>query len=130
METNRQRKIARIIQRDMAEILQQNVREAGIKGLLISVTKVNVTADLTIAKIYLSIFPVSEIQMLMEAITANQSQIRHQLAQRVRHQFRRVPELQFGVDDSLEYIDTIEKALKGTENPVENPELLPKRKRS
>jgi ribosome-binding factor A len=56
--------------------------------------------------------------------------IKHELAQRTRHQLRRVPELLFFLDDSLEYIDGIEKSLKGEENPVKNPDLLEKRKKS
>ena len=130
METNRQRKIAGIIQQDLADILRRSLKDGGLKGVLISVTKVSVTADLLIAKVYMSIFPASETKKLMEGILSNQVLIRHELAQRVRYQLRKVPELQFFIDDSLEYIDNIENALKGGENPIENPELLNKRKKS
>lgn len=130
METKRQQKIARVIQRDLAELLRQRIKNSGSKGILISVTKVSVSTDLSIAKVYLSIFPVSETLKLMEELTSQQSFIRHELAQKTRNQLRKMPELHFAVDDSLEYIDKIEKALEGTENPVENPELLAKRKKS
>jgi ribosome-binding factor A len=61
---------------------------------------------------------------------SNQPLIRHELAQRTRHQLRRIPELSFYLDDSLEYIDNIEKSLKGEENPISNPDLLERRKKS
>jgi len=91
---------------------------------------VNVTTDLSIAKIYISIFPVKNAQALLEGIKSNQPLIKHELSQRTRNQLRRVPELLFFLDDSLDYIENIEKSLKGEENPVKNPELLEKRKKS
>jgi len=129
METQRQKKIAGVIQKDMADILQRAATDGGLKGILISVTKVSVTTDLSIAKVYLSIFPVKSSQELLEGIQSNQPLIKHDLAQRTRHQLRRVPELQFYIDDSLDYIENIEKSLKGDENPVENRDLLDKRKK-
>ncbi|WP_340203642.1 30S ribosome-binding factor RbfA [Ascidiimonas sp. W6] len=130
METNRQRKIAGVIQKDLVEILQKAALDGGLTGVLISVTKVNVTSDLSIAKVYLSIFPHKESTALLEGIRSNQPLIKHQLAQRTRHQLRRVPQLEFFVDDSLEYIDKIDHSLKGDQNPIENPNLLDKRKKS
>ena len=130
METSRQRKIATLIQRDLADIFRKNIKKQGINGVLISVTKVSVSTDLANAKVYLSIFPVSETKTLLKSITDSQSLIKHELAQRIRNQLRKVPELTFSVDDSLEYITTVEKALTGTENPIENPDLLIKRKKS
>ena len=130
METSRQQKIARVIQRDLAEILQQNLKDESIKGILISVTKVNISIDMAIAKVYLSIFPASESKKLMENIISSQSTIRHKLAQRTKNQLRKVPELNFSIDDSLEYMDKIEHSLKGVENPIKNPDLLAKRKKS
>jgi len=130
METQRQKKIAGIIQKDLADILQRAATDGGLKGTLISVSKVVVTTDLSIAKVYLSVFPPQNAQELVHGIKTNQPIIRHELAQRTRYQLRRVPELLFFVDDSLEYIDKIEKSLKGEENPVRNPDLLAKRKKS
>ena len=129
METQRQKKIAGVIQKDMADILQRAATEGGLKGILISVTKVSVTTDLSIAKVYLSIFPVKSSQELLEGIQSNQPLIKHELAQRTKNQLRRVPELQFYIDDSLDYIENIEKSLKGDENPIENRDLLDKRKK-
>jgi len=130
METQRQKKIASVIQKDIVDILQRAAIEGGLKGTLISVSKVNVTSDLSIAKIYLSIFPVKEATELLEGIKSNQPLIKHELSQRTKNQLRRVPELLFFIDDSLDYIENIEKSLKGEENPVKNPDLLEKRKKS
>ncbi len=129
METNRQKKIAGVLQRDIADVIQNALRDAGIKGILISVTKVSVTTDLSIAKVYMSVFPHLEGKKVLQEINLVKSQIKHQVAQRTKNQLRRMPELSFFIDDSLEYISNIEKAVKGTENPIENPELLEKRKK-
>ncbi|PRX56872.1 30S ribosome-binding factor RbfA [Flagellimonas meridianipacifica] len=130
MESQRQRKIAGIIQKDIVDILQRAAIDGGLKGTLISVTKVNVTVDLSIAKVYISIFPNNKAKELLEGIKSNQALIRYELAQRTKNQLRRVPELSFFLDDSLDYIDKIEKSLKGEENPIDNRDLLDKRKKS
>lgn len=130
METQRQKKIAGIIQKDIADILQRAATDGGLKGTLISVSKVYVTTDLSIAKVYLSIFPNDKANELLDGVKSNQPLIKHELAQRTKNQLRRVPELSFYHDDSLEYIDQIEKSLKGEENPIENRDLLAKRKKS
>lgn len=130
MESNRQKKIAGVIQQDLVDILQGAAREGGMKGVIISVSKVSVTTDLSIAKVYLSIFPNNKAQELIEGIKENTPLIKHNLAQRTRNQLRRVPELLFFIDDSLEYIENIEKSLKGEENPIKNRDLLDDRKKS
>lgn len=129
METQRQKKIAGVIQKDLAEILQRAATDGGLHGTLISVSKVSVTTDLSIAKVYVSIFPAKKADELLEGIKSNQPLIKHQLAQLTRHQLRRMPELSFYIDDSLDYIENIDKSLKGDENPITNPDLLPKRKK-
>lgn len=128
--TQRQKKIGGILQQDLAEVLQKAATDGGLRGIIISVSKVNVTTDLSVAKVYLSIFPNKEAQPLLEGIKSNKPLIRHELAQRTRHQLRRMPQLEFFIDDSLEYIDGIERSLKGEDNPLENPDLLGKRKKS
>ncbi|MCK0158931.1 30S ribosome-binding factor RbfA [Cellulophaga sp. F20128] len=130
METQRQKKIGGVIQKDIADILQRAVIDGGLRGTLISVSKVVVTTDLSIAKVYISIFPHKNAQELLEGIKSNQPLIKHELSQRTKNQLRRVPELLFFIDDSLEYIDGIEKSLKGEENPIQNPDLLERRKKS
>jgi len=130
METQRQKKIGGVIQKDIADVLQRAATDGGLKGTLISVSKVIVTTDLSIAKVYVSIFPTKDAEELLKGIKSNQPLIKHELAQRTRNQLRRMPELLFFLDDSLEYIDGIEKSLKGTDNPISNPDLLEKRKKS
>ena len=130
MESQRQKKIASVLQRDLVEVLQGAATQGGMKGILISVSKVNVTVDLSIAKVYLSIFPIDKGAELLEGIKSNAPLIKHELSQRTKHQLRRMPQLIFYIDDSLEYIDQIEKSLKGTDNPIESPDLLEKRKKS
>jgi ribosome-binding factor A len=130
MESQRQKKIAGVIQKDLADILQRAATDGGMQGTLISVTKVSVTADLSIAKAYVSIFPVDKAKEVLEGMQSNQPLIRHEMAQRTRHQFRRMPELNFFLDDSLDYIENIEKSLEEGEDPIEKPELLPRRKKS
>lgn len=130
MESQRQKKIAGVIQKDLAEVLQRAATDGGMQGTIISVTKVSVTVDLSIAKVYLSIFPTAQAAEVMEGIRSNQPLIRHEIAQRTRHQFRRMPELVFYLDDSLDYIENIEKSLKGGEDPLDDPDLLPRRKKT
>ena len=130
METQRQKKIAGVIQKDLAEILQRAAIDGGLRGTLISISKVSVTTDLSVAKVYVSIFPHKDAMDLLAGIKSNEPLIKHELAQRTKNQLRRVPELSFFIDESLEYIDNIDKSLKGEENPVRNPELLPRRKKS
>ena len=130
METQRQRKIGGVIQKDIVDILQKAALDGGLKGTLISVSKVAVTTDLSIAKVYVSIFPNDKAKELLEGIKSNQPLIKHELSQRTRNQLRRVPELLFYLDDSLDYIEKIEKSLQGKENPIENRDLLAKRKKS
>ncbi|MFD2551478.1 30S ribosome-binding factor RbfA [Bizionia sediminis] len=129
-ETQRQKKIGSVLQRDLVEILQKAAIYGGMQGVLISVSKVKVTADLLVAKVYLSIFPNNKGKELLVGIRSNAPLIKHELAQRTRHQLRRMPQLEFFIDDSLEYIDGIEKSLKRTENPIQDPNLLEKRKKS
>lgn len=130
MESNRQKKIAGILQQDLVDILQRAASEGGMKGVIISVSKVSVTVDLSIAKVYLSIFPNKEAGELLKGIRSNTPLIRHELAQRTRHQLRRMPTVEFFIDDSLEYIDNIERSLKGEEDPIKDEDLLGRRKKS
>ena len=129
MESNRQKKIGGLLQQDLVDVLQGAAR-GGMQGVIISVSKVKVTVDLSIAKVYLSVFPNDKAQELLEGIRSNTPLIRHEMSQRTRHQLRRMPHLEFFIDDSLEYIDGIERSLKGEDNPIIEPDLLEKRKKS
>ena len=128
METNRQKKIGSVIQKDLVDILQGEVRKNGVTNLVISVSKVVVTSDLSVATVHLSIFPQEKAQETLAAIKTNTNLIKHDLSQRVRLQLRRVPNLVFFIDDSLDYIEKIDNALKNQENPIENRDLLEKRR--
>lgn len=129
METNRQKKIGGVLQNDLVDILQGEIRKNGISNLVISVSKVIVTTDLGVARVYLSIFPTEKAAETLAAIKTNSQLIKHDLSQRVKLQLRKVPNLSFYIDDSLDYIETIDNALKMKENPIENRELLDKRKK-
>ena len=130
METNRQKKISGVIQKDLVDILQGEVRKNGVANLIISVSKVSVTTDLSVATVHLSIFPQDKAKETLVAIKTNSKLIKHDLSQRVRLQLRKVPNLVFFIDDSLDYIEKIDNALSTKENPIENRELLEKRRQS
>ena len=130
MESNRQKKIGGVIQRDLAEILQAHLRDAGKMGILISVSKVKVTTDLSQAKAYLSIFPAKNAQEILKELNEVKPKIKHEVALRTKNQLRRMPNLEFFIDDSLDYIENIEKSMKGDDNPIEQPDLLSRRKKS
>lgn len=110
METNRQKKINKLLQKDLGEIFQRESPNL-FQRAMITVTQVKVTADLSIAKVYVSIFG-SDAQKIITLIKSHGSEIRKQLGMRVKNQLRHVPELQFFVDDSLDYIENIENLLK------------------
>ncbi len=119
METKRQKRIAKVIQMDLADILQGEIRKNAIKNLIISVTKVHVTPDLTLAKAYISVFPSEKADELIEAINKNAKQIKHAVAQRVKQQLRKMPDLQFYNDDTLDYIEKIDRELNSGNNPID-----------
>lgn len=129
-ESQRQKKIASVLQRDLVDVLQSAATRGGMQGILISVSKVKVTVDLSVAKVYLSIFPNNKGQQLLIGIQSNAPLIKHEVAQRTKNQLRRMPKLEFFIDDSLEYINQIEQSLKGKENPIKDPNILDKRKKS
>ncbi|WP_299766988.1 30S ribosome-binding factor RbfA [uncultured Dokdonia sp.] len=130
MESNRQKKVAGVLQKDLADVLQNALRDSGHRGIIVSVSKVKVPTDLSIAKVYISVFPNAEASKMLEELNVVKSKIRHEISQRTRHQLRRMPELQFYIDDSLEYMEGIDRSLKGIDNPIEDPTLLEKRKKS
>jgi ribosome-binding factor A len=110
MQATRQNKISRLLQKELAEIFQSQTRQ--MKGVLISVTRVRISPDLSICTAYLSIFPSEKSKELLENINANEKTIRYELGTRVRNQLRIIPELRFFIDDSLDYIEHIDELLK------------------
>ena len=125
MESTRQAKIARLLQKELSEIFRQQT--AKTHGTLVSVSAVRVSPDLSIARAYLSVFPSGKAQEIMESINRSAKTIRYELAQKVRFQLRKTPELSFYLDDSLDYIENIDNLLgkkEGDDAPAEPlPEL-------
>jgi ribosome-binding factor A len=110
MESTRQQKIARLIQKDLGAIFQEQARNH-FSGALITVTKVGVTKDLSVAKVHLSLFATKDKNALLEMIRTRTREVRHELGKRVHNQLRVIPDLQFFLDDSLDYIDNIDHLL-------------------
>lgn len=109
MESTRQAKIARLIQKELSEILRQQT--AKTNGILVSVSAVRVSPDLSLARAYLSIFPSDKAKDILENINRSARTIRYELGQKVRFQLRKIPELAFHLDDSLDYIENIDHLL-------------------
>ncbi len=110
METTRQAKIARLIQKELSEIFRQQTSKT--HGVIVSVSAVRVSPDLSIAKAYLSVFPSNKAPEMIQSINNSARTIRYELAQKVRYQLRKTPELTFYLDDSLDYIEKIDSLLK------------------
>jgi ribosome-binding factor A len=128
-ETPRQKKINTVLQQEIAVLLQKAIRKGNVSNLMVSVTKVQVTSDLTLAKVYLSIFPNDKALTLFEGLKENGYQLRHDLSQIMKNQLRRIPELSFYLDDSLDYIEKIEQEIKAGGNPIKNPSSLETRQK-
>ena len=111
METTRQQKVARQIQKDLSEIFMQASR-AITQSKMITVTVVRMSPDLSVAKVYLSIFPSDEAAKFLENLQQHAKFIRLELGKKVRHQLRIVPEIAFFLDDSLDYAEHIDELLK------------------
>ena len=128
-ETPRQKKIGAALQQEMANMLQQAIRDQGVGNLVLSVTKVIVTVDLSVARIYLSIFPKNNAENYLSGIKENAFKIKYDMARRMKNQLRRMPNFSFYLDDSLDYIEAIDDALNQPEDPINSPEMLAKRKK-
>ncbi|MCI5451347.1 30S ribosome-binding factor RbfA [bacterium] len=110
METTRQNKIARLIQKELSEIFQRQT--AAMRGVLVSVCTCRVSPDMSVCRAYLSVFPSERAGEIVQNINDNQRQVRFELGKRVGKQLRIIPELKFFVDDSLDYADHIDELLK------------------
>lgn len=110
MESTRQSKIARLIQKELSEIFLMQAK--AMNGVLVSVTSVRVSPDLSIARAYISVFPSERGGEIVKNLTGNMRSIRFELGGRLRHQLRIIPELKFFLDDSLDYLDRIDELLK------------------
>ncbi|MDD7303932.1 MAG: 30S ribosome-binding factor RbfA [Bacteroidaceae bacterium] len=110
METTRQNKIARLIQKELSDIFLAQTRQ--MKGTMISVSACRISPDMSICRAYLSVFPGERAQEIVNNINENQKSVRFELGNRMRHQLRIIPELKFFVDDSLDYAEHIDELLK------------------
>ncbi len=110
MQETRQNKIARLLQKELSVIFQEQTRS--LHGVMVSVTRVRISPDLSICTAYLSIFPSEKSEEMIKNITKNEKQIRYELGTRVRYQLRIIPKLRFFIDDSLDYIERIDELLK------------------
>jgi ribosome-binding factor A len=110
MDTTRQNKIAKLIQKELAEIFLAD--GIPVYDCMITVTQTKVTPDLSLARSYLSIFNAEDNEVVMNAVKKNSRDIRYRLGQKVKHQLRVIPQLDFFIDDSLDYLENIENLLK------------------
>lgn len=110
MQETRQNKIARLLQKELASIFQSQTRQT--HGVLVSVTRVRISPDLSICTAYLSIFPSEKGEEIINNIRGNEKTIRYELGKRIRNQVRIIPELRFFLDDSLDYMEHIDELLK------------------
>ena len=111
MESTRQSKVARQVQKDLGELFQRH-SQSHYQGQMITVTQVRMSPDLSLAKVYISVFPADKRDEILNVVKSNTRSIRHELGKRVRHQLRIVPELNFYIDDSLDYIENIDRLLR------------------
>ena len=110
MKTTRQNKISRLLQKELSEIFLLQTK--AMPGVLVSVSAVRISPDMSIARVYLSVFPSEKAEEIVKNVNDNMKTIRYELGTRVRHQLRIIPELKFFVDDSLDYIEKIDSLLK------------------
>ena len=110
MDNKRLDKVNKLILKELGDIFQRELKPA-VPSLMITVTHVKVTSDLSYANVYLSIFGVDDKQKVVDEVSQNARAIRGLLGNRVRHQMRVIPELRFFEDDSLDYIENIDKLL-------------------
>lgn len=116
MESQRQQKFARLLQKDLAEIFQQD-RRHDFNNAFITITNVKVSPDLGVANVYLSFMLVTNKNQLLEQIRDKAKVIRNDLGHRIRHQARVIPELRFFLDETAEEAERIHKLMEGLNIP-------------
>ena len=109
MQETRQNRIARMLQKELAEIFQSQTRM--MRGVMVSVTRTKISPDLSICTAYLSIFPSEKAEELLANIQRNEKSVRYELGRRIRNQVRIIPALRFFIDDSLDYLERIDSLL-------------------
>jgi ribosome-binding factor A len=111
MKPIRQSKVARLLQKEMGEIFERNLRDI-LPGTFLTVTGAEVSPDLSIAKIFFTVLGKIKPKEALELLMANKSLIRKELSVRVKNQMRIVPDLRFHIDDSYDAVARIEELLK------------------
>jgi ribosome-binding factor A len=114
MESVRQQKVARLLQKELGQLFQSSINHL-CQGNMVSITIVRVTPDLSFARVYVSVFPAQEPEAVVEHINAHIHEVTHALYPRIRNQFRKMPEVRFYYDDSLDYAERIDEILN--DNP-------------
>lgn len=110
MEATRENRIARLLQKELSETFRKQTQAT--HGMIVSVSRVRITPDMSQAKVFLSIFPSNKAEETIKAIQKSRKTIRYEVAQNVRFQLRKMPDLFFYLDDSLDYIQHIDELLK------------------
>jgi ribosome-binding factor A len=132
METKRQQKFARVIQKELSETLQKEGWSFHGNSI-VTITMVRMSPDLSIAKVYLSIFNAENNELLLNELRAKSREIRYKLGEKIRNQVRVIPSIDFFIDDSMEYVSKMEKLFdainkpKEGETPAENPTERPEK---
>jgi ribosome-binding factor A len=109
METTRQNKVARLIQKELSDMFQKQTQ--AMRGTLVSVSACRISPDMSVCRAYLSVFPSEKSEEIVANVNQNMKTIRYELGRRVRMQLRIIPELKFFVDDSLDYVENIDRLL-------------------
>lgn len=120
MESERQKKISSVLQKDLSSIIQGRLRVYGATNLIVSVTKVKVSPDLLNVKLYVSVFPFSKSNSVLQLLSRDKNKIKNSLGSLMKDQLRRIPEPFFFLDDSLDHIEKVEKEIKSGVNPIHN----------
>lgn len=121
MESKRQQKFAGVIQKDLAEIFQREGANL-LPNVMVTITKVRVTSDLAIARVYLSFFNSTNNALSLNTIKAHAGEIRYKLGSRIKDQARIVPQLEFFVDDTSEYVERMDKIFDKISKEPRQPE--------
>ncbi len=118
MDNTRLTRVTQLMTEELGLIFQR-FSQRHFRGVLISVTKARISPDLSVGKVYLSIFPSAQAQTVIDAIADQQGVIKRELSSTLGKQLRKLPDLSFFVDDSLDYEDNIDRLLRGEgENPI------------
>lgn len=120
MESERQKKISSVLQKDLSSIIQGRLRVYEATNLIVSVTKVKVSPDLLNVKLYVSVFPFSKSNSVLQLLSRDKNKIKNSLGSLMKDQLRRIPEPFFFLDDSLDHIEKVEKEIKSGVNPIQN----------